>query len=174
MVWDPVVDEEDARGDQKTHVTGDFPAVDSLALVVAVDKGSVQRENGERYRPDCLLRINRETTKDTSHAETKDLICKGKDNGEAKVGPSLVEEDWKTHDQQACEVANRRSAGEDDGREKLFFRRPRAGVESIARATDGEAPVGEDKSHSTAHGNEKQLDDRIRDRDAGLTGTKDC
>jgi len=58
----------------------------------------------------------RETPEDPSHAETKDLICEGKNNGEAKVGPSLVEEDWKSHDQQTREITNCRSAGEDNSR----------------------------------------------------------
>jgi len=34
LVGEPVVDEEDGRGDQETPVTGDLPAVDGLALVV--------------------------------------------------------------------------------------------------------------------------------------------
>lgn len=48
MVWDPVVDEEEPGEDQETHKTGDFPAVDRLALVVAFDEGSVQRKCGKR------------------------------------------------------------------------------------------------------------------------------
>jgi hypothetical protein len=45
LIREPVVDKEDAGKDEEAHVTGDFPIVYGLSLVITVDEGSVQRKN---------------------------------------------------------------------------------------------------------------------------------